>query len=177
MGGFDNQGYWIGLDGSIQNTTIQDTRAKMNHSKDDITDFAERRHQFNNIYDHNHKNNLTHTSNGQIQIDTGREKPQMMLFQNQKFGDQSTIIMDETKMFLNQTHHKTLLPMTQTQGGILDDDGNHNDYYNQLNSPGKDAKNRDATYNLQLRIFYQTDFGESLQVVGSIEELGSWKNY
>lgn len=67
--------------------------------------------------------------------------------------------------------------MTQTQGGILDDDGNHNDYFNQLHSPGKEVKNKDATYNLQLRVFYQTDFGESLQVVGSIEELGSWKNY
>ena len=62
----------------------------MNLSKDDARDFAERRQQFNNILDNNYKNNLTHTSNGQIQIDSIRDqKPQqnLMLFQNQKFGD------------------------------------------------------------------------------------------
>lgn len=30
---------------------------------------------------------------------------------------------------------------------------------------------------ITLKIFYKTDFGESLQVVGSAEELGSWKTY
>jgi hypothetical protein len=28
-----------------------------------------------------------------------------------------------------------------------------------------------------LKIFYKTDFGESLQVVGGCEELGAWKSY
>jgi len=27
------------------------------------------------------------------------------------------------------------------------------------------------------KIFYQTEYGESLQVVGNIKELGSWKAY
>lgn len=32
-------------------------------------------------------------------------------------------------------------------------------------------------YTLTFKVRYKTDYGESLQVVGSIEELGSWKDY
>ena len=32
-------------------------------------------------------------------------------------------------------------------------------------------------YFVTFKIFYQTEYGESLQVVGNIKELGSWKAY
>ena len=65
-------------------------------------------------------------------------------------------------------------------------------YFQQVNSPrkgssspGHDAKSygaqstrrRSKKYVLTLKIFYKTEFGESLQIVGSNEELGSWKQY
>jgi hypothetical protein len=39
------------------------------------------------------------------------------------------------------------------------------------------AKKEDGSYKLTLRIKYQTNLGESLCVVGNIEELGNWKNF
>jgi len=56
------------------------------------------------------------------------------------------------------------------------------EYFNQVWTPSKEEQtavtnNQQKHFNLTFKVHYKTDFGESLQVVGSIEELGAWKDY
>ena len=72
--------------------------------------------------------------------------------------------------------------MTQTKNVNLSAGEPYQDYFRQVNSPRKESqstvkKSRIKRYIITLKIFYKTEFGESLQVVGSAEELGEWKTY
>ena len=50
--------------------------------------------------------------------------------------------------------------------------------FRRVNSPRSTHDSQGPlSFNLTLKIFYKTNFGESLQVVGSIQELGAWKAY
>jgi hypothetical protein len=69
--------------------------------------------------------------------------------------------------------------MTQTK--TLNMSNVSKDYFQYVSSPtSRDPNARRKSsrkYQLTFRIPYKTEFGESLQVVGSIDELGAWKSY
>mmetsp|Transcript_4461 Transcript_4461/g.6617 ORF Transcript_4461/g.6617 Transcript_4461/m.6617 type:complete len:150 (+) Transcript_4461:623-1072(+) len=71
--------------------------------------------------------------------------------------------------------------MTKTKTMDLSTLDPHLDYFRLVSSPKKAARSKEdrtsKTYNCTLKIPYKTEYGESLQVVGSVEELGAWKSY
>lgn len=65
--------------------------------------------------------------------------------------------------------------MTQTRG--LNISNISKDYFHHVNSPTNVKKVKARKYSLTFKLPFKTEFGESLHIVGSIEELGAWKRY
>lgn len=161
-------GNWMGMDASIQNTTLQDTTTYQRIDESKLGGKPEGMQ-------------LNPATGGSIRPFSGPNSSRPMHsgskphglspirgFNAQRgplgapttafFGDQSTIHEDT---YLNQTQNRTLYQMTQTKA--LDLSGTSKDYFHQVSSPRKDGSQPPRQkYNLTLKIPYKTDYGESL---------------
>ena len=73
----------------------------------------------------------------------------------------------------DMSQNQTLVAVTKSVGG--------SDYFTHVQTNRRESESTDASggvnFNVVFKIFYKTEYGEQLQIVGGCPELGDWKAY